>query len=113
MISAATKSTNDRIHISNKPNYQKKRKKKKLWYDNECEVKYRHVQNLTRHLSNNPWDKNFRQKVALNKKEFNKLTRKKHRLFNSNLLKTKFRVRGQKPNRVLEVSKPVKRKSEQ
>ena len=87
MISAATKSTNDRKNISNKPNYQKKRKKKKLWYDNECEVKYRLVQNLASNLSNNPCDKNLRQKVALNKKEFNKLTRKKHRLFKSNLLK--------------------------
>jgi hypothetical protein len=29
LISAATKSTNDRKNISNKPNYQKKRKKKK------------------------------------------------------------------------------------
>jgi hypothetical protein len=47
----------------------KREKKKKLWYDNECEVKYRHVQNLARNLSNNPWDKNLRQKVALNKKK--------------------------------------------
>ena len=98
LISAATKSTNDRLNISNKPNYQKKRKKKKLWYDNECEVKYRHVQNLTRHLSNNPWDKNLRQKVALNKKEFNKLTRKKHRLFNSNLLKTNLESEDKNPS---------------
>jgi hypothetical protein len=56
-IRAATKSTNDRTNISNKPNYQKKRKKEKLWHDNECEVKYRHVKNLVRSLSNNPWDK--------------------------------------------------------
>ena len=56
-IRAATKSTNDRKNISNKPNYQKKRKKEKLWHDNECEVKYRHVKNLARSLSNNPWDK--------------------------------------------------------
>jgi hypothetical protein len=69
LISASTKSTNDRTNISNKPNYQKKRKKKKLWYDNECEVQYRHVQILARNLSNNPWDKNLRQKVALNKKK--------------------------------------------
>jgi hypothetical protein len=78
LISAATKSTNDRKNISNKPSYRKKRKKKKLWYDNKCEVKYRHVNNLASNLSNNPWDKNLRQKIALNIKEFNKLTRKKH-----------------------------------
>ena len=65
-------------NISNKPNYRKKRKKKNVWYDNKCEVKYRHVKHLARNLSNNPWDKNLRQKIALNIKEFNKLTRKKH-----------------------------------
>jgi hypothetical protein len=97
LISAATKSTNDRINISNKPNYQKE-EKKKLWYDNECEVKYRHVQSLARHLSNNPWYKNLRRKVALSKTEFNKLTRKKHRLFNNNLLKTNLGSEDKNPS---------------
>jgi hypothetical protein len=86
LISTATKVQMTETNISNKPKYQKKRKKKKLWYDNECEVKYRYAQILGRHLSNNTWDKNLRQRVALNKKEFNKLTRKKHRPFKNNLL---------------------------
>jgi hypothetical protein len=55
-------------------------------FDNECELKYRHLKGLARNLCNNPWDKNLRQKVAVYKKDFNRLTRKKHRIFKNNLL---------------------------
>ena len=41
-----------------------KKKNKKLWYDNECETKYRQVKSLARILIKNPWDKQLRQKVA-------------------------------------------------
>jgi hypothetical protein len=41
---------------------------------------------------------NLRQKVALNKKEFNKLTRKKHRLFKNNLLKKNLESEDKKPS---------------
>lgn len=80
------------VKNAGKQNYQKryksqKRKRKKLWFDNECETKYSHVKNLARNLSKNPWDKNLRQKVAFNKKELNKLIRKKHRLFKNGLMK--------------------------
>ena len=53
----------------------KKTKKKKLWFDNECELKYRHldVKGLARNLCNNPWDKNLRQKVVVYEKDFNRL----------------------------------------
>jgi hypothetical protein len=51
----------------------KKTNKKKLWFDNECELKYRHLKGLARNLCNNPWDKNLRQKVAVYKKYFNRL----------------------------------------
>jgi hypothetical protein len=69
LISAATKSTNDRKNISNKPNYQKKRKKKKLWYDNECEVKYRHVKNLANKFEMKGLSKSSHN---LSKSKFNK-----------------------------------------
>jgi hypothetical protein len=38
----------------------KKTKKKKLWFDNECELKYKHLKGLARNLCNNHWD-NFQQ----------------------------------------------------
>lgn len=65
---------------------KKKKKPKKLFYDDECEKKYREVKRLARLLTKNPWDINLRYKVAFSKKEFNKLTRKKHRELKNKLL---------------------------
>ena len=76
----------------------KKTKKKKLWFDNECELKYRHLKGLARNLCNNPWDKNLRQKVAVYKIDFNRLTRKKHRIFKNNLLPKILDAEDKNPN---------------
>jgi hypothetical protein len=62
-------------------------KKKKPWIDMECEEKYRTIKSLSRTLQENPWDKHLRIKVyKLIKKDFNKLTRKKHRLYRNILI---------------------------
>ncbi|CAG2187344.1 unnamed protein product [Mytilus edulis] len=55
----------------------KRRKIKKPYYDNECESKYRSLKSLTRKLCTEPWNDSLRHKVLYNKKELNKLIRKK------------------------------------
>lgn len=87
LVNAATSKKSYHINNHNKLKLKRKRKPKKLWYDSECDIKYRHVKDLARKLSNNPWDKYLRQKVALNNKELVKLIRKKNRLFKNNLMK--------------------------
>jgi hypothetical protein len=52
----------------------------------ECEEKYRTIKSLSRTLQENPWDKHLRIKVYKLKKDFNKLTRKKHRLYRNILI---------------------------
>jgi hypothetical protein len=61
-------------------------KKKKPWIDVECEEKYKTIKSLSRTLQENPWDKHLRIKVYKLKKDFNKLTRKKHRLYRNILI---------------------------
>ena len=53
---------------------------------------------MARNLCNNPWDKNLRQKVAVYKKYFNRLTRKKHRIFKNNLLQKIVDAEDKNPN---------------
>jgi hypothetical protein len=53
---------------------------------------------LARNLCNNPWDKNLRQKVAVYKIDFNRLTRKKHRIFKNNLLQKILDAEDKNPN---------------
>jgi hypothetical protein len=52
----------------------------------ECEEKYRTIKSLSRTLQENPWDKHLRIKVYKLKKDFNKLTRKKYRLYRNVLI---------------------------
>jgi hypothetical protein len=56
------------------------------WIDMECEEKYRTIMSLSRTLQENPWDKHLQIKVYKPKKDFNKLTRKKHRLYRNILI---------------------------
>jgi len=72
----------------------KNKRRKKPWIDNECREKYKCIKYLSRQVGANPWDKHLRQKLFFTKKEFNKLTRKKHRLFRNKII-----------NNILEVEK--------
>ena len=38
---------------------KQKKKGKKPWIDEECNIKYRHIKSLSRTLRDNPWDKNL------------------------------------------------------
>ena len=71
--------------LSNKK-YNKKRKIKKPYYDNECEIKYRSLKSMSRKLCTEPWNKALRINVLVKKKELIKLIRKKHRQFKQELL---------------------------
>jgi hypothetical protein len=62
-------------------NKKAKRKIKKPYYDKECENKYRILKAKSRQLCNEPWNKTLCLKVLQNKKELNKLVRKKYRQF--------------------------------
>lgn len=85
----------------NKVNSRTKNKRRKnSWIDNECKVKYKCIKYLSWQIGANPWDKHLRQKLSFTKKELNKLTRKKHRLFRSKII-----------NNILEVGKKISRSS--
>ena len=62
-------------------NRKGQRKIKITYYDNECENKYRILKAKSRQLYNEPRNKTLRLKVLQNKKELNKLVRKKYRQF--------------------------------
>ena len=77
--------------VSNRKNVsmrkgKRSRKKKKPWIDSECENNYKNIKNLSRSLRNNPWDNHLRLKVYSEKKKFNKLCRKKHRLYRNKII---------------------------
>ena len=61
-------------------------KLKKPYYDSECEAKFRSLKHQSRKLCEEPWNKQLRQKVLSNKKELNKLIRKKYRQFRNKLI---------------------------
>ena len=62
-----------------------KRKRKQIWYDNECTNKYKHLKFLSQQLAKNSWDNHLRSKIFYAHKVY-KLVRKKHRLFKNKLL---------------------------
>ena len=65
---------------SSNANFKKKKKKpNKSWHDNECNIKLRHIKSLGRTLSKSPWNTYLRQKVYYEKKQYNKLIRKKYK----------------------------------
>jgi hypothetical protein len=55
-------------------------------YDDECKIKLRHVKSLGRLLNKSPWQRGLRHKVLFEKKQYNKLLRKKYRAFKAKLL---------------------------
>jgi hypothetical protein len=63
----------------------KNKRRKKPWIDNECRVKHKCIKYLSRQIGANPWDKHL-TKLFFTKREFNKLTRKKHRLFRNKII---------------------------
>ena len=65
---------------------QKRRKRKKTWYDRDCDLLYRETKHLSRLLGNDPYNINLRQKVYSARKLYNKLIRKKHRQFKGKML---------------------------
>ena len=65
-----------------------KRKRKQVWYDNECTNKYKHLKFLSRQLAKNSWDNHLRSKIFYEHKLYKRLVRKKHRLFKNELLST-------------------------
>jgi hypothetical protein len=65
---------------------KKKRKQNKPWHDDECKIKLRHVKSLGRLLNKSPWQRGLRHKVLFEKKQYNKLLRKKYRAFKAKLL---------------------------
>ena len=65
---------------------QKRRKRKKTWYDRDCDLLYRETKHLSRLLGNDPFNINLRQKVYSARKLYNKLIRKKHRQFKGKML---------------------------
>ncbi|MCU7800554.1 MAG: reverse transcriptase family protein [gamma proteobacterium symbiont of Lucinoma myriamae] len=64
----------------------KKRKRKQIWYDDECIRKYKHLKYMSRQLSNSPWDKHLRLKLFYEQKVYRKLVKKKHRQYKNKLL---------------------------
>lgn len=82
LYNAACLGDRDKIISKNK----KAKRKKKTYYDNECENKYRILKAKSRQLCNEPWNKTLRLKVLQNKKELNKLVRKKYREFRHTIL---------------------------
>ena len=57
---------------------KKKRKHNKVWHDDECKIKLRHLKRLGRILTKSPWNKNLRLKVLYEKKQYNKILRKNY-----------------------------------
>ena len=64
----------------------KKTKHNKPRHDDECKIKLRHVKGLGRLLNKSPWQWGLRHKVLFEKKQYNKLLRKKYRAFKTKLL---------------------------
>ena len=65
---------------------KKKTKQDKPWHDDECTIQLRHVKSLGRLLNKSPWQRGLRHKVLFEKKQYNKLLRKKYRAFKAKLL---------------------------
>ena len=74
------------VHKQNSKNKRIKRKRKQVWYDNDCSIKYKHIKFLSRQLENNSWDNHLRSKLFYEHKLYKRLVRKKHRAFKNKLL---------------------------
>lgn len=88
----------DSVKRQNPKVKRKKRLPKKSWYDKDCDAYYRHVKSLSRKLSENPWDKTLRIKVAYEQKQYKKLLRKKHRSYKNRLLNGLLQAEKQNPS---------------
>ena len=64
----------------------KKRKRKKKWYDDNCDSEYRHLKHLSRHLACDPFNTCLRSRLYSGRREYYRLIRKKHRTFKAKLL---------------------------
>ncbi|CAG2246642.1 unnamed protein product [Mytilus edulis] len=89
----------------------KRRKIKKPYYDNECESKYRSLKSLTRKLCTEPWNDSLRHKVLYNKKELNKLIRKKYRQFRHKMIKQIIDSNNSCPNDFWNTVKKLKKEN--
>ena len=49
-----------------------KRKRKQVWYDNDCTNKYKHLKFLSGQLANNSWDNHLRSKIFYEHKVYKK-----------------------------------------
>lgn len=65
---------------------KKTRKPTKLWHDDDCKIKLRHVNSLCLLLNKSSWNKGVRLQVLYEKKQYNKLLRQKYRRFRAKLL---------------------------
>ena len=63
------------VRLNPRVHQKKKRKHNKVWHDNECKIKLRHVKSLGRILIKSPWNKNLRLKVLYEKRQYNKILR--------------------------------------
>lgn len=87
-----------------------KTKQNKPWHDDECKIKLRHVKSLGRLLNKSPWQRGLRHKVLFEKKQYNKLLRKKYRAFNAKLLYNLLDTSDKNPNEFWKVVHKLKDK---
>ena len=91
---------------------KKKRKHNKVWHDDECKIKLRHVKSLGRILTKSPWNKNLRLKVLYEKRQYNKILRKKYRNYKSKSLNFMLDASEKNPTEFLKILNSLKGKSE-
>lgn len=88
MYHAETNSCNSDPEIRKAAKLRSRKKNNKPWIDKECEIKYKNIKSLSKSLKENPWDNHLGQTLLfyIKKEEFNRLTRKKDRLFLNKLI---------------------------
>ena len=100
------------VRLNPRVHQKKKRKHNKVWHDDECKMKLRHVKRLGRILTKSPWNTNLRLKVLYEKIQYNKILRNKYRNYKSKSLNFMLDASENNPTEFGKILNSFKEKSE-
>ena len=100
------------VRLNPRVHQKKKRKHHKVWHDDECKIKLRHLKGLGRILTKSQWNKNLRLRVLYEKRQYNKILRKKYRNYKSKLLNSMLDASEINHTEFWKFLNPLKEKSE-
>ena len=100
------------VRLNPRVHQKKKRKHNKVWHDDECKIKLRHLKSLGRIVTKSQWNKNLRLRVLYEKRQYNKILRKKYRNYKSKLLNSMLHASEINHTEFWNFLNPLKEKSE-